>query len=121
MLRTSRINIYKETEQGIRPSSPKTTGIKLSSYAIKTEQKSDNSKLLGNGGQPSKNNYGTYTYSGSIGFELNGNNFPIILQGVVGKATKTNLTNTAHQTNHAYTKDTVIKYDATHNYYYKQI
>jgi len=107
----SDIKLYKEESFNVAPATPKVLLMKNTSFELKSEQKSEVVELLGNGHEPNKKTYGSYDYSGSLGFVLGGDYFPILLEGAVGAATTVdNATTEAYADSTAYSVGDIVNH-----------
>lgn len=91
--RVTDIKMYKEDKAGVKPSSPKIVIVKNTSFDVKETQKSEDISFLGD--RAANKTYGGYEYGGTQGFLLGGQYLPLIVEGVIGKATVVNATATS--------------------------
>ena len=89
---SEKFSLYKETEKGVVPASVDTFVIKQLAFSLAEEQQKETNPQLGAGGQASKTDYGTSSFAGNMECKYTGGIMPILLNHVVGKATKTDAT-----------------------------
>jgi len=93
---TKKILVWKETTKGVLPSPIATAfAVTALSFSIAETQKTENTPVLGNGGQPAKTDFGSSDWAGNVEVKLTGGLMPIIADRVIGAATKTDATGTA--------------------------
>ena len=113
---SKKILIWKETEKGVTPATiSKAYSTKVLSYSLAETQKTEKNPLLGNGGQASGTDFGTSDYAGNIDCKYTGGIMPILLNHIIGKATKTDANGGAWGSATVYAVGDIVAHSNTTN------
>jgi len=87
---TKKIRLWKETTKGVTPATiAKAYSVTALSLSLAESQKTEKNPTLGNGGQAARTDFGASDYAGNIECKYTGGIMPILMNQIIGRATKT--------------------------------
>ncbi len=114
---SKKFTLYKETVKGVAPVTVDNGFlIKMLSFSLAESQAKETNPTLGAGGQAAKTDYGVSSFAGNFEVKYTGGIMPILLNHVIGKATKTAATADDWTDATAYTVGQIVNHsNATHS------
>lgn len=87
---TKKIRLWKEATKGVTPGTiARAYSVTALSLSLAETQKTEKNPVLGNGGQAPRTDFGASDYAGNIECKYTGGIMPILMNQIIGKATKT--------------------------------
>lgn len=87
---TKLIRLWKEATKGVTPGTiAQAYSVTAISLSLAETQKTEKNPTLGNGGQASRTDFGASDYAGNIECKYTGGIMPILMNQIIGRATKT--------------------------------
>jgi len=87
---SKKLLLWPEATKGVTPATiAKAYSTTTLSFSLMETQKTETNPVLGNGGQGSATDFGTSDFAGSVECKYTGGIMPILVNHVIGKATKT--------------------------------
>lgn len=86
-----KIRFWKEATKGVTPATiAQAYSVTALSVSLMETQKTEKNPALGNGGQGSRTDFGVSEYAGNIECKYTGGIMPVLMNQIIGSATKTN-------------------------------
>jgi len=96
---TKKILLWKEATKGVTPATiAQAYSVTAISLSLAETQKTEKNPVLGNGGQASRTDFGASDYAGNIECKYTGGIMPILMNQIIGRATKTDAATASWQT-----------------------